>query len=158
MGRASGGASRALGGAGDGVAATAAMSGIMYAAHRAGRLGRPPPATITDRALHLLGRDDASDEKKTALTWVAHLTFGASAGALYAAPGRAPRSWGRAAVEGAAFGAAVWLVSYAGWVPALSILPPPHRDRRGRPTSMLVSHLVFGAVLGLLGERRRRAP
>jgi hypothetical protein len=42
----------------------------------------------------------------------------------------------------------VWLGSYAGWIPALDLLPPPDRDRRGRPPSMIVAHWVYGAALG----------
>lgn len=143
-------------GALDGLGATAAMSGVMYVARRAGWLGKPPPAAITERALHAMGAHGTAVRSNAPLAWAAHLAFGSTASALFAAPRGAPRSMPRAAAEGAVFGAAIWLVSYAGWIPALSILPPPHRDRPGRPAAMLVSHLVFGAVAGLLRERRRR--
>jgi hypothetical protein len=154
--RAGGASGRAAAGGLDGLGATLAMSGVMYGARRAGWLGTPPPAAITERALHAIGAHGAARRGTPALAWGAHLAFGAACGALYGAAARAPRSWARAAVEGAAYGAAIWLVSYAGWVPALSILPPPHRDRPGRPPAMVAAHLVFGAVLGALGERRRR--
>lgn len=43
-----------------------------------------------------------------------------------------------------------WLVNYGGWIPVLGILPPPHRDRTDRQATMIVAHLVYGAVLGAL--------
>jgi hypothetical protein len=52
-----------------------------------------------------------------------------------------------------AFALAVWAVSYSGWIPALDIMRPPGKDRPGRPTAMIVSHLVFGVVLGLTLRR-----
>lgn len=155
-GRRDGALGRAAAGTLDGVGATIAMSGVMYVARRAGALGRPPPAVVTERALHAMGAHGTAARSTAPLAWMAHLAFGAAAGALHAMPRRAPRPMARAAAEGAAFGAVVWLVSYAGWIPALSILPPPQKDRRGRPTSMIVAHLVFGAVAGVLAERRRR--
>jgi hypothetical protein len=148
---------RAAGGALDGIAATIAMSGGMWAAARAGWLGRPPPEAIVDRALGAAGARDVPREASRALAGAAHLGFGAAAGAIFAAARRRSRPPAVAALEGALFGALVWTVSYAGWVPALGILPSPQRDREGRPTAMFLSHLVFGATLGLLDERRRRA-
>lgn len=150
-------AARAAGGAVDGAAATVVMSGGMYAAARAGWLGKPPPKAIADRALDAAGARDVSEEASGALAAIAHLAFGAAAGALFSGARRRSRAAGVAALQGALFGVLVWTVSYAGWVPALGILPPPHRDRRGRPSSMLLSHLLFGATLGLLDERRRGA-
>lgn len=147
---------RAAAGALDGLAATAAMSGAMYGAKRAGWLGKPPPETITERALRAVGARRVSRDTTAGLALLAHFAFGAASGALYAAPRRRSRSMGRAAVEGAAFGALVWTVSYAGWIPALGILPSPPNDREGRPASMFASHLLFGAALGVLGARRRQ--
>jgi hypothetical protein len=151
------GATRAAAGARDGAVATAAMSGAMWAASRAGWLGRPPPKTITERALAAVGARGVPEEASHAVAAAAHLGFGAGAGVLFAAARRRSRAAGLAALQGALFGAAVWAVSYAGWIPATGILPPPHRDREGRPWAMFLSHLVFGATLGLLDERRRRA-
>jgi Family of unknown function (DUF6789) len=146
-----------IAGAGEGAVATVAMSGVMLGARRAGWLGEPPPRKITRRALRratgsirsLRGQDPAST--------VAHLAFGAAAGSLFEAVyARSGRS-GAGPLAGAAFGAAIWLVSYAGWVPALGLMPPQHRDRPGRQGWMLAAHLVYGAVLGALADRRKAA-
>src|SRR5687768_3494177 len=70
------------------------------------------------------------------LSLVLHLGFGAAAGALRAA--LAPRS------SGVAFGLGVWAASYAGWAPALGLMPPPTRDRPGRPATMIIAHVIYG--------------
>lgn len=134
-------------GAGNGLLATLPMSGVMLAAQRAGRMGRLPPGRITDAAVDAAGAEETPRPARRALATAAHLAFGAGAGALYAWwTGRRGRRGG--ALHGAGFGTLVWLGSYAGWVPALGILPPPHRDRPGRQPAMLVAHWVYGAVLG----------
>jgi hypothetical protein len=146
-----------IAGAAEGVVATAAMSGVMLGAREAGWLGEPPPRKITWRALRRgLGPVRAWRARNPASV-VTHLAFGAAAGSLFET-GYA--RWGRTGsgpLVGAAFGAAVWLVSYAGWVPALGLLPPPHEDRPGRQGWMLAAHLVYGAVLGALADRRKAA-
>ncbi len=59
---------------------------------------------------------------------------------------------------GLAYGAAIWGVSYMGWVPALGIMPPADRDRRDRQTVMLAAHLVYGTALAVMvGARARTA-
>jgi hypothetical protein len=81
----------------------------------------------------------------------AHLAFGGAAGALYGLiRSRIRRLPGP--VLGAGFGLAVWTISYAGWIPAAGILPPPHEDRPGRPIVMVGAHLVYGGVLGALQD------
>lgn len=121
------------------------MTAVMLGAQRLGRLGRMPPARIADAGLDAAGAEEAPAPVRRATTAALHLGFGAAAGALYA--------WGsarlgrRGPLAGAAFGTAVWAASYAGWVPALGILPPPHRDRPGRPASMILAHWVYGAAL-----------
>ena len=51
-------------------------------------------------------------------------------------------------LQGIVFGSAVWFVSYMGWVPALGLMPPPHRDRPGRQLVMVLAHWIYGATLG----------
>jgi hypothetical protein len=50
----------------------------------------------------------------------------------------------------------VWLAGYEGWLPMMGILPPAHRDDRGRVGTMVAAHLVFGAALGFVLRRRAR--
>jgi hypothetical protein len=149
-----------LAGAADGAAATLAMSGVMFAAKRAGWLGEMPPRRISRIALGRRRGGALRDPANDVLGAAAHLAFGAAAGALFERSYRRRGRPGLGPLAGAAFGAAVWLVSYAGWVPALGLMPPPRRDRPGRPTAMIVAHLVYGTVLGSLADRRvpRRPP
>ena len=137
-----------------GLVATAPMSAVMLAARRRGLLGELPPETIT-RAVVETDRAEPPREATRALAVLNHLAYGTASGAVYGlgAPRASPL---RGVFIGAAFGAAVWFVSYQGWIPAAGILPPASRDRPGRPRSMLLAHLVYGATLGALATRRRR--
>jgi len=138
-----------------GLLATVPMTAAMLVAQKLGLLGKAPPAKITDDALDAIGVH-ATRKQRHLLTAVAHLGFGAASGALYSVlrPGRP--SIRRAALEGTAFGTAVWAASYAGWVPALGILPSPDDDRKDRQATMVIAHWIFGAVLGAVVAARRR--
>jgi hypothetical protein len=149
-------ARRAIRGAVDGFVATLPLTAVMFGAQRLGLLGRLPPSKITRHFLHRLGARPDS-EFASVLTALNHLAFGAGAGALYGAV--APRtSVPVGAVPGIGYGLGVWLASYQGWVPMAGIMPPASRDHRlGRPSTMAIAHVVFGAVLGMLTARRRLA-
>ena len=133
---------RSLAGAAAGVAATLVMSLELALAKSAGLLGEPPPKKLTRRILTLFGARPSRPSLYAATT-AAHLAYGAGAGALYAL---LPRTM-RGPLPGTAFGIAVWAVSYAGWIPKLGLMRRPSRDRPGRPTSMVLAHVVFGASL-----------
>lgn len=126
------------------------MSAVMFGAKRLGLMGEMPPERITARALNWAGVSRGRQEQDL-LASAAHVGFGTVAGAIFGAlrPLLRPLP---APLAGSLFGAGVWLVSYKGWVPALGILPPPEHDRPGRPQSMLLAHLVYGAVLGVLSR------
>lgn len=138
-----------------GALATVPMTATMFAAQKLGRMGKQPPQQITDV---MLDKADvtAPRRERRVLAGIAHFAFGAGAGALFALvrPGRPTLA--RAAIEGAAFATGVWAASYAGWVPALGIMPPPQRDRTDRQVSMVIAHWVFGAALGAFVAHRRR--
>lgn len=146
---------RTLVGAGAGAAATLPMSAVMLLFQRLGWMGQQPPARIVDAALDE-AEVPATRRERTVLSVIAHLAFGAGAGALFGLVRGGRPGLGRAALEGAGFGTAVWAASYAGWVPALGIMPPPSKDRPGRPTAMVVAHWVYGATLGAAVARARR--
>ncbi len=140
-----------------GAQATGLMSAVMLGAKRIGLMGEMPPETITARFLDGLGWHHRSGETQDLLAVVTHVGFGAAAGSLFAVIQRRLRPPTPPVVAGMVFAAGVWLVSYQGWIPALGIMAPASRDRPGRPQSMLVAHLVFGAVLGaLLGRPARK--
>jgi hypothetical protein len=127
-----------------GLLATVPMTAVMLAAQRRGWLGEAPPKKITKALL-----DPPTGTKRLATAFT-HFGFGAAAGAIYGWVRARPPGPARGALEGAGFGTAVWAASYAGWVPALGILPPPQDDRPDRQATMLVAHWVFGATLGAL--------
>lgn len=139
-------------GAAAGSVATVAMSGVMAAARAAGVLGEAPPRILAHRAASAAGGRPDSRGARDLLAVLAHLGFGAIGGAAYALVRRRIPS-GPGPLAGAVWGLLVWAVSYRGWIPALGLLPPPSRDRRGRPTAMVVAHVVYGAALGALTDR-----
>lgn len=150
-----------------GTAATGAMSAAMFAFKGVGAMGRMPPQVITDAALIETGALQATPPElrkpvRRVSATLMHFGFGAAMGALFeGVRGTFARKMSRAGlyVSSTLFGLSVWAVSYAGWVPALRIMPPPQHDRPGRPTSMVLAHVVFGAAMAgalrLLGRSRR---
>jgi uncharacterized membrane protein YagU involved in acid resistance len=81
------------------------------------------------------------------LSAAAHLGVGGTAGAVYSL--LAPKQH-RTVLTGALFGVAVWLVGYEAVMPATTDIEPAHRDARQRAASILIAHLIYGAVLGWL--------
>lgn len=138
-------------GAAAGLVATCTMSAVLVVARATGWLGEPPPRKLTRRVLDRIGIR-ARGKKLDVATLVAHAGYGVGTGILYAMiPGR------RAPVmRGTAFGLGVWAASYMGWIPAVGLMARPKNDRPGRPTSMILAHLVFGATLGAVDRAVRR--
>ena len=139
----------ALGGAVAGTVATIPMSAVMLAADRAGLMGRQPPEVIATMGLQAAG-GHPSETTKRASALAVHFGFGAGAGALFGVLYRHTESLGPPIARGIGFGLVVYTVSYAGWIPALDIMPSPPNDRPGRPSSMIAAHVVFGAALAVL--------
>jgi uncharacterized membrane protein YagU involved in acid resistance len=132
------------------------MSSVMVGAKRAGLVGGMPPEKITAAMLHRTGIGHSGAEQD-ALAVLLHFGFGATAGAAFGVI--APRPLIVRVPAGLAYGAAIWGVSYMGWVPALGIMPPPERDRRDRQAVMLAAHLVYGTALAVMvGPRTREIP
>jgi hypothetical protein len=142
---------RLAGGALAGLAATVPMSAAFGIAQLAGAIGRLPPRLIVDELVPSLPRP-----ARAALEWVLHFGYGASCGAAYAL---LVRPSARGAGAGTVFGLAVWAGGYEGWVPALGALPPAHRDDRSRAVTILLTHVVYGAALGIVARAvGRRIP
>lgn len=127
-------------GAGSGVAATTAMSAVLAAAEVTGFVDRQPPRSIVEKLL-----PDLSDSATNFTAGLAHVAYGASAGVVYSS--LVPLRWQNRGT-GVAYGAAIWALGYEGWLPALGILPPAHRDRPGRALAVLAAHLIYGWRLG----------
>lgn len=135
-------------GAKAGTAATVPMSALMLAADALGIMNKPAPGEITEDALAEAGVEHPRGPGQDALTVVAHFGYGAATGALYGAlRDRLPLS-GSPTLQGMLYALGVWAASYEGWIPEMNIMPPPERDRPGRPSTMIMAHLVYGAALG----------
>lgn len=131
-----------------GAIATVAMSGVMVLGDRAGLMGEQPPTLVSMHTLRQLGVADHRRQGQL-LAPLAHLGFGAAGGTLFGLSRRLVPDVPRY-LHGVLFGLSVWAVSYKGWIPALGILPPPERDRAGRPVAMVAAHIVYGLVLARL--------
>jgi hypothetical protein len=136
-----------------GIVATVPMSGVMLGADAAGRMGTQPPRRVVDEAAERTGARPSDTERSVAAA-VLHLLFGGvmALGVLpvTALLGRVPGAPARGVASGLGFGASVYALNYAGLAPALGILPPPSRDRPGRQVTMVLAHLVYGVVVGVL--------
>jgi uncharacterized membrane protein YagU involved in acid resistance len=136
-----------------GTLATFVMSAVMLISKRLGLVGAMPPEKVTAKLLNEAGIHRSAKEQD-AIATALHFGFGAGAGAAFALV--APRPLLVRVPTGMAYGAAIWGVSYMGWVPAVGIMPAADRDRRDRQAVMLIGHLVFGAALGALVGRRSK--
>jgi hypothetical protein len=141
-------ARRVVGGSVGGVLGSVLMAVPVLAAREMGLIGTPPPERITEGLLHRAGlRVDSDTEDRLAA--LLHVGFGAVAGALYGATAPRVRDVPRALAIGIGYAGLVYAVSYAGWVPGLGLLPPPHRDQRVRQGVMVAAHVLYGTAIAL---------
>lgn len=144
-----------------GVIATVPMTGVMLVGRRFSRDRDLPPEEMVERANRKRqspherrlggGRDDKA--------WrLVHLAVGAASGATYAVlQPLLPRPLGPVS-GGVLFGLAEWLVAYQGIAPSVGLMPSRSRGDGDRQATLVVAHVVFGAVVGkLVGDRRRAA-
>jgi hypothetical protein len=125
------------------------MSLVMLAARRTGVVDKLAPEHVTEAGLDAADVDRSQPTEDVA-TAAAHLAFGVGAGSLYGLV--APHLPGPPLATGFAYSAAVLLVSYEGWVPAARILPSLHAQTAGGRWTLIASHAVFGATLGVLAS------
>lgn len=141
----------ALGGA----VGTAAFTGWLFGAQQAGLVGELPPRTITRTALERGAGEPLPEGAIDVAASFAHLAFGVGVGAMFGVVAHGLRARVPNTMLGAGFGVLVWAASYAGWAPALDLMPRPDRDRRDRQWVNFVGHLLFGGILGAMTGRRR---
>jgi hypothetical protein len=142
-----------------GVIGSAVMSVVMLIARRWGVTPELPPAEIADEAVATATGRAPTQVEEEAVAGIAHVGFGAALGVGLAAVHRLIGTPGLLVSTslGVVYAAGVYLVSYQGWIPALRIMPPASRDDRGRVATMVVGHVVYGTVAGLVtGLLRRR--
>ncbi len=148
----------ALDGALGGVVATVGMSAFMLAAGKAGLMGEQPPDKIAGAALDAAGVHARDEEEQDALATLLHFGFGTSCGVLFGVVHRRLPFRFPAAMHGMFYAFLIWMASYQGWIPALGIMPPASRDHPTRPRTMIVAHLIYGALLGTVVARRGPTP
>jgi uncharacterized membrane protein YagU involved in acid resistance len=141
-----------LNGALAGFVATVPMSAAMLTMHRLLPEHEQyplPPHQITAELAEKADMEEHLDEPEHKLaTTISHFAYGAASGALYASIAhRLPLS---PAVGGALFGLAIWTGSYLGWLPAAEILRPATEHPARRNALMIVAHIVWGSVTGLV--------
>lgn len=144
-------------GAAAGFVATVPMTVVMEALRTAlpAEQHRPmPPREIVDRTIEKSvettgegAQLDGGD--RVALTTVAHLAFGTAAGAVYGAAVGSRRS---SVLTGIAYGLGVCAVAYGVGLPSLGLHPAAADDTKDRNEVLIASHVVWGAVLGLLSR------
>lgn len=135
-----------------GFVATLPMSAVMLAARELLPLHEQyplPPSEIVSEVAHKTGVEEVeAGPEHSAATAVAHFAYGAAAGTLYAALPH--RIFPSAALNGTAFGLAVWTDSYLGLLPALGILTPATEHPARRNALMIAAYMVWGSTLGVL--------
>jgi uncharacterized membrane protein YagU involved in acid resistance len=106
-----------------------------------------PPRLIAEKITERLGIDDHLSERKlVGLTVFSHFGYGAVFGAIYALlEHQIPL---QASQKGALAGAALWVGSYLGWLPAMDILTPATQHPWRRNLLMIAAHVTWGVVLG----------
>jgi hypothetical protein len=133
---------------------TVVMEVMRRALPRAGRDPLPPRRVAVGLARKLGLAKYMDTTEREGLTWASHLGYGAGAGAAYGLLDPAlEKAIPPPACRGAAYGLAVWLLSYFGWLPAVGITSPQLRRPIRRNTTLILSHLVWGVTTGLLTAR-----
>jgi hypothetical protein len=90
-----------------------------------------------------------SQEMKAAMG--AHFTYGSANGALYGLL-RSQMGGLPAPLMGAMFGAALWAVSFEGWMPALGVMEAPTEKSPKKVPMPVMGHIVYGATTALSYE------
>ena len=111
-----------------------------------------PPKQITRKAANQAGAEELMQpgSRWEPTTWLAHLGYGAATASLY--PLVAQKLPLPAVVTGIFYALGVWAGSYLGWLPVTGILPPATEQSRRRNAVMVTSHVLWGALTGLLSR------
>lgn len=143
-----------------GCVATGPMTAVMSGLFRrlpAGERHPLPPRLVTERILGPPGLLDGLPENRRAAAALAtHYAYGALTGAGY--PLAARMLGGPPIAAGAAYGVAVWAVSYLGWIPATGTLTLATRHSPRRNAMMIAAHLVWGGATAVLAESLSARP
>jgi hypothetical protein len=144
---------RVAAGAAAGAVASVAMGGVFLGARGLGIVSKVAPEHVTETALDVLDGDPPEPAENLASA-LSHIAFGAVNGALFNLV--RPVLPIDSTTAGILFAGAVMVASYEGWVPASGALPPLHEQSRGGKWTLVVGHLTYGVVLGLLTRPTNR--
>ena len=125
-----------------GMVATAPMTAAMRRFH--GQLPKRdcyplPPREIVSSTAPVLPEVTARNASV-----LAHFAYGALSGAALAALKRRPPLG-----FGITGGAAIWLGSYFGWIPAAGVLKPANEHPASRNAGMILTHVAWGSAFAL---------
>ena len=146
-----------------GVAGGLAMEAVREPLIRTGSIEFTPPRRIVGRLERITRRQP---RERPVVRLALHLAYSAALGAMLAADNRLGRTRGEnvtrdVAVDGVAFGAAVYAANILGVLPALHLVPAPSKQSRRVQARELGIHLLFGSVsaatMHLLAARRSGA-
>ena len=155
-------ATRVVAGAAAGCAAAAPMAVAFEVLRRTlPEHGRDPlpPRNVAVGLSRKLGFGKYLDEpRRERLTWAGHFGYGAATGAAYGAVDAALEQSNAPvplppSARGATFGLIVWALSYVGWLPAVGITSPQFRRPLRQNTMLILAHLLWGALTGVLTAR-----
>jgi uncharacterized membrane protein YagU involved in acid resistance len=110
-----------------------------------------PPSEIMTVTEEVGLRKRLNERQHIAFTYLAHFTYGITVGAVYAPLAKKIRI--PSVLKGIVYALLVWVTSYLGWLPAMGILRPATEHPPRRNVLMIVAHVVYGAVLGVLVDR-----
>jgi uncharacterized membrane protein YagU involved in acid resistance len=135
-----------------GLVATAPMTAAMLLMHRMlpphEREALPPRQITMQVARKARVAHDLDRGERKAATLAAHYSFGTAMGTVY---GLVCSQGLRPGVStGMMYGLCVWAGNYLGMLPGLGLLSPATKHPPRRTLLMVVAHLVWGAVVGLL--------
>lgn len=141
-------------GAAAGLVATVPMTAVMLLVHRYlplwQRHSLPPRKIAMSLAGRLGVRKHMDSNQRTAATVISHFAYGTGAGAVYGPLSRlVPLP---PVIKGAAYGLLIWAASYAGWLPAMNMPAAATDETAKRNAMMIVAHLLFGGVTGVLAH------
>lgn len=126
------------------------MTALRTVAGNLDLLDKTPPQAMVER--HAPRRIQQLDEdKRAAVTELAHWTYGAASGGLFE---MLPANVRRSALVGPAYGLGIWLVFELAIAPSLGVRHTPQRQVAGRSV-VAFDHAMYGVVVaGHLGPAR----
>lgn len=134
-----------------GLISTTAMTIVMEMLYRTlprdEQYALPPEEIATVAEMKVLGKP-LNPSQHMIFTLVSHFGYGITLAGIYSVI--AKKLPFPPLINGVSYGIAVWVGSYYGWLPAFRVLPSATEFPPERRTLMIIAHLVWGAVLGII--------